>query len=154
MADTHPPLLISNFWGFTTTQWESVFTEVSLYPDMIIFFLNASLHSPPHTIEHYRQLIHYHWVPFLFSFPFSVSHPLTPPSHRPPPPLSRAGVSQCENLIMFCYWTCKLNWTESYSPGLSRRACIVFLCEGGRTSVCALFVCVCAQIPVCVIGGE
>lgn len=72
---------------------------------------------------------------FSLFLPLLRVTPTDSPSHRPPPPLSRAGVSQCENLIMFCYWTCKLNWTESYSPGLSQRAFIVFSGEAGHTRV-------------------
>lgn len=61
----------------TNTQWKSVFTEVLLYLDMIIFFLNAPLHPSPY----YRALQTAHTLSlsaFSLSFPFSVSHPLTP----------------------------------------------------------------------------
>lgn len=107
--------------------------------DNLLFKCTTALFSP--TIEHCRQLIHYHRVPFLFP----PSSPCHTPSHRPPPPLSLAGVSQCENLIMFCYWTCKLNWTESYSPGLSQ---CVFVWVWMHVHTC-LFVCVCAGTCMC-----
>ncbi len=132
----------------TNTQWKSVFTEVLLYLDMIIFFLNAPLHSfpPPWSTADSSYII----IECLFSFLslLSLCHthwlPLTPSS---PSPLSLAGVSPCENLIMFCYWTCKLNWTESYSPGLSQSACIVFMYECGCTCMRACL-CVCRYLYV------
>lgn len=107
--------------------------------DNLLFQCVTELFSPRH-----RALQTAHTLSlsaFSLFLPLLRVTPTDSPSHRPPPPLSRAGVSQCENLIMFCYWTCKLNWTESYSPGLSQRACIVFLREVGCTCVHALFVC-------------
>lgn len=80
---------------------------------MIIFFLNAPLHPSPSTSEHRRQLIHYRRVPFSPS----ACHTRRLPSCRPLPPLSPAEVSWCENLIMVCHRSCKLNWTKSRKTG-------------------------------------
>lgn len=110
MEQLQHPMKISVHWSITVS-WH----------DNLLFKCTTALFSPP--MVHCRQLIHYHWVDFFFPSPSSVSHPLTP-SHHPPPPCFLVGGPQCENLIMFCYWTCKLNWTESHSPGLSKCCCI------------------------------
>lgn len=115
--------------------------------DNLLFKCITALFSP--TMEHCRQLIHYHWVPFLFPSPsLSLCHThQLPSSHRPLPRHSLAGVPQCEKLIMFCYWTCKLNWTESLSPGLH----CAFVWVSMHMHTC---LCLCVWIPVCVISGE
>lgn len=138
-SHTHRPLLISVHTQTDRAEHQhpmkiSVHRGITVsWHDNLLLKCTTALFSP--TIEHCRQLIHYHWVPFLFPSPSPCVTPTDSPSHSPPPPLSLAGVSWCENLIMFCYWTCKLNWTESYSLGVSQCVCIVFLCECGCTCI-------------------
>lgn len=97
---------ISVQWGFAVS-WH----------DNLLFKCTTALLPPPWSTADSSYII----IECLFSFPspsFSVSHLLTPPHCSPPPSLTR--VSQCENLIMFYCWTCKLNWTASCSLSLSQ----------------------------------
>ena len=150
MADTHPPLLISNFWGFTTTQWESVFTEVSLYPDMIIFFLNASLHSPP---PHYRALQTAHtlslsafslFLPLLCVTP--TDSPLTPSS---PATLSSWSVSVWKpHYVLLLDLQTQLDRELQSRSELARLHC-VFVRGWTHEHMCSVCVCVCADTCMC-----
>lgn len=74
----------------------------------------------PYTTEQSRQLIHYHWAPS-----FSPSHHFsyTIPSFSAPPDHS-LQLPRCENLPVFCCWTCKPDWTKSNSAGLRQRAAL------------------------------
>lgn len=86
---------------------------------MIIFFLNAPLHS--FLIPQSRADSSYIIIERLLSLSPTIflHHSLlsAPRDHS-------LQLPRCENLPVFCCWTCKPDWTKSNSAGLRQRAAL------------------------------